>query len=76
MWNILADSTGKAMRQEQGLPPDHPVGSTRPYNVFLYSPADVQSRIKYIESNPIKERLPVQRHPFVLPYNGWPFHKR
>jgi hypothetical protein len=34
------------------------------------------SRIKYVEDNPPKEGLPRQTHPFVLPYDGWPYTEK
>ena len=36
--------------------------------VYLNSPADVHGRIRYVEENPTKARLPRQRWPFVRPY--------
>jgi REP element-mobilizing transposase RayT len=73
MWNALADGSRSSLRQLKGFPQNHPVWSTRPYKVFLYSPQDVRSRVHYIENNPLKERLEAQHYPFVLPYTGWPF---
>lgn len=35
----------------------HPVWSSRPYNVYMYTPGDVHTRIRYIKANPIGERL-------------------
>lgn len=36
---------------------------------FLFTPADVRSRIKYVEENPVKAGLPRQRWSFVVPYH-------
>jgi hypothetical protein len=44
--------------------------------VFLNTPAEVRSRIAYVERNPVKDGLPPQKWPFVVEYNNWPFHKR
>jgi REP element-mobilizing transposase RayT len=75
MWKVLASASCDSLQRMQGFPPNHPVWSSRPYKVFLYSPDDVRSRVRYIESNPIKERLPAQHFPFVLRYDGWPLKK-
>lgn len=72
MWRNFAQRSAERLRLLADVPPDHRIWSERPYKVFLYTPADVRSRIEYIESNPAKEGLPPQRWPFVLPYDGWP----
>ena len=59
-----------------GSLPDHPIWADRPYKKFLYTPEAVRRVIAYIERNPIKEGLGPQKWPFVVPYDGWPFHKR
>ncbi|HEX3600813.1 MAG TPA: transposase [Lacipirellulaceae bacterium] len=59
-------------RAEEG----HPVWTKGGWKVFLHSPAEVRSRVRYIENNPLKEGLPAQRWPFVTKYDNWPFHKR
>ncbi|QDU18450.1 hypothetical protein [Urbifossiella limnaea] len=41
---------------------------------FLEHPEDVRRTIGYIERNPLSLRLPVQRWPFVVPYDDWPLH--
>jgi hypothetical protein len=61
----------------QGLiPEDHLVWTKRGWKVFLNSPNEVWSRIRYIEKNPMREGLEAQRWPFVVEYDNWPFHKR
>ena len=35
---------------------------------FLFTPADVRGRVAYVEQNPVKAGLPVQRWTFVVPY--------
>jgi REP element-mobilizing transposase RayT len=59
-------------RAEEG----HPVWTRGGWKVFLRLPAEVRSRIRYVENNPVKDGLPVQRWPFVVVYDNWPFHKR
>jgi hypothetical protein len=44
------------------------------WKVFLDHPDEIRRTIRYIENNPLPLRLPVQRWPFVVPYNGWPLH--
>jgi REP element-mobilizing transposase RayT len=70
MWTDFATAS------RQALSANHPVSSARPYKVFMYTPDDVWARIRYVENNPTKERLPEQKFPFVTPYNNWPFHNR
>jgi REP-associated tyrosine transposase len=57
-------------------PEEHPVWTKNGWRVFLSTPAEVWSRIRYIENNPEKEGLSRQAWPFVVPYDNWPFHKR
>ncbi len=72
IWGRFADASRQVLRKFPDISEDHPVWANRPYAVFLHNPDEVRSRIKYITENPLKERLPVQSWPFVLPYNGWP----
>jgi REP element-mobilizing transposase RayT len=53
---------------------EHPVWGGPGWKVFLDHPEEIRRTIKYIEDNPIKMRQPYQKHPFVIPYNGWPLH--
>lgn len=55
--------------------PDHPTWARGGYKVFLDTPDDVRRTIRYIEQNPVKQRLAVQRWPFITPYDNWPHHK-
>ena len=58
------------------VPEEHPVWTKNGWKVFLNSPAAVRQRIQYVNNNPVKEGLSRQHWPFVVPYDGWPFHKR
>jgi REP element-mobilizing transposase RayT len=58
------------------VPEDHPVWTKRGWKVFLNTPGEVQSRIQYVESNPLKDGLAAQHWPFISKYDNWPFHKR
>lgn len=69
-------ATANALRKSSEVPDDHPIWADRPYKRFLYTPEDIRRVIAYIERNPIKEGLGPQKWPFVVPYDGWPFHKR
>ncbi len=55
--------------------PDHPTWTAGPgWTVFLDHPDEVSRTIAYVERNPLPLRLPVQRWPFVVPYDDWPLH--
>ena len=54
----------------------HPVWSTGGWKVFLDHPDDVHRTIHYIEQNPMKMNLPIQRYPWITSYDNWPFHCR
>jgi REP element-mobilizing transposase RayT len=78
MWHNIAESTRQRLRLRfaDQISAKHPVISARPYKVFLYSPEDVHGRIRYIETNPVKEGLPAQHWHFVHAYDNWPLHKQ
>ncbi len=40
------------------------------WKVFLNEPKDVHRAIRYVENNPMRDRLPPQRWRFVTPYDG------
>lgn len=56
--------------------PDHPVWTHGGYKVFLDSPDDVWRTIRYVNNNPVKQRMPLQQWGFVVPYDNWPEHKK
>jgi REP element-mobilizing transposase RayT len=70
----LQSSTRAAIVNSGGREPTHPVWTEGAWKVFLDHPDDVRRTIRYIENNPVKEGLPVQRWSFVKPYDGWPLH--
>jgi len=72
MWNKFAEATSAGLRLFATVTPNHPIWSTRPYKVFLYTPDDVRRVIKYIDENPLKDGLVEQTWPFIIPYDGWP----
>lgn len=76
MWDVFTAFAREALRPFPDVGPEHPVWSDRPYVVFAYDPPGIRGRIDYINRNPVKERLAPQQYPFVIPYNGWPYHNR
>ncbi len=76
MWHRFAEASRLRLREEASLAPEHPVWASRPYKVFLRTPHEVRTRVRYVELNPEKERLPRQQFDFVQAYNNWPFHKQ
>lgn len=52
-------------------PKPHPVWGGPGWKVFLNSQDEIVRIIEYIRQNPIKRGMPVQRWPFVVPYDGW-----
>jgi REP element-mobilizing transposase RayT len=75
MWSEIAAASRLVLCAFAEIGERHPVWSSRPYRVFLCTPADVRGRIAYVEGNPEKEGLPKQRYDFVQSYNNWPFHR-
>ena len=56
---------------EQRRDVGHPVWGGPGWKVFLYSVDDIRRVIRYVEENPIKIGLPLQRWDFVKQYDGW-----
>jgi len=52
----------------------HPVWGGGGWKVFLDHPDEVRRTIKYIQDNPLKMGMRVQKWAFVRDYDGWPFH--
>ena len=75
MWRVLAEASAQALGAFSDVPKGHPIWSSRPYKVFLYTPEDVRRVIAYIEHNSPREGLAPQRWGFVTPYDGWPHPK-
>jgi hypothetical protein len=54
---------------------DHPTWTAGlGWKVFLDHPDEIHRTIPYIEQNPVKIGLPIQRWPFIKAYDGWPLH--
>jgi REP element-mobilizing transposase RayT len=72
--NLIEGSREKLIRSGH-RDADHPVWTRgHGWKVFLDHPDDIRRTIEYIEKNPLPLRLPVQRWPFVVPYDNWPLH--
>lgn len=78
MWEQFAQRMRDRLRRRFPgvISAHHPVISARPYDVLLYTPDEVWSRVRYVEANPVKDGLPPQHWPFITPYDNWPMHKR
>jgi REP element-mobilizing transposase RayT len=73
--NLIRASREKLIARERRSS-DHPTWTGGDgWNVFLEHPNDVRRVIGYIERNPIKSGLPLQKWPFVKPYDNWPLHE-
>jgi hypothetical protein len=59
-----------------GLPSSHPIWTDGGWDRFLDSPSAIRGRVRYAADNPEKADLPRQAWPFVVAYDGWPFHKK
>ncbi len=53
----------------------HPAWTRGGYKVFLDSPDDIWRTIRYVEQNPVKQKMPIQHWDFITTYDNWPFHK-
>lgn len=77
MWQQFANRIRDRLRRRfaDSIAANHPVISARPFDVLLYTPQEVWTRIAYVENNPVKDAVPAQRWDFVTPYDNWPLHK-
>lgn len=79
MWINFADAIRTRLRHREAnglqLAADHPILSSRPYSVLLFTPRDVRRVIQYIERNPVRENKPPQQWTFITEYNNWPEHR-
>jgi REP element-mobilizing transposase RayT len=65
MWSAFAEESQRVLRPFSTIPQGHPIWSSRPYKVLLFSRAETVARVPYIEGNPRKHRLPDQHWEFV-----------
>lgn len=71
IWGAFANASREIIRGSGLVPTTHPVWSLNPYKVYLNTSDDIRGRIQYVFDNFAKERVPVQHHEFVQPYDGW-----
>ncbi|HWL92823.1 MAG TPA: hypothetical protein VNT79_04760 [Phycisphaerae bacterium] len=72
IWHQFADESCASLRDQRLIPNEHPLWSARPSKVFLHTPDDIYRIVRYINNNPMKEKLPAQTWNFVSDYTGWP----
>jgi len=68
MRNNFTQSAAQMLRNSPAFGADHPIWSKRPYKVYLKSPAEIRTRIGYVERNPQKEGLAPQHWNFITPF--------
>ena len=59
-----------------GLASSHPIWTRGGWVRFLDSPNAIRGRVRYVSDNPEQDGLRRQAWPFVVAYDGWPFHKQ
>jgi REP element-mobilizing transposase RayT len=69
--SIINQIKGRATRYMQIERP----WARKSWNVFLNSPTDIERAIRYVENNPVKERLPRQRWHFIKPFSAKQFSR-
>ena len=52
----------------------HPTWTRGGWKVFLDHPEEVRRTINYVENNPVKRRLTMQRWSWTTTYDDWPLH--
>lgn len=73
--NMIEKLQTLSRKRLEGLrPTGHPFWTRGGWKVFLDHPDEMRRTIRYIEQNPVKQRLPQQHWPFVSPYDNWPLH--
>jgi REP element-mobilizing transposase RayT len=76
MWENAAVAARDALWDAGLVTRGHPVWSNRPYFVFKTNVPMVRRCVKYVEENPEKHGLASQIYPWVVKYDGYPFHKK
>jgi REP element-mobilizing transposase RayT len=52
IWNAMTDATRARLRQFAEIDDAHPVWAARPYKVYLWTPQDVRTRVRYVSAIP------------------------
>lgn len=68
MLTKIAEVTHDVLHTLSLVPDGHRVWADRPYKVYLRTRDEIVGRIRYVEENPVKERLSAQRWTFVTPF--------
>jgi len=76
MVRAFAQASHRALVTERLVDPTHPVWSQDRNVRYKDTPQAVRAAIEYVHRNFVKHNLPPQDWSFVVPYDGWPFHKR
>lgn len=76
MLEEIKQQARRLLRARCLVPPEHPVFIADACDWYKSTPEQIRACVSYIEDNFRKHRIPFVRYPFVLPYDGWPFHKR
>ena len=76
MADFLCENSRQALSKRQLLPAYHPLWSSSPCVIYKDTPEAIRAAVDYVAGNPPKHGLPPQSWGFVVPYDGWPFHKR
>jgi len=76
MSRLFKDASRGRLIERALAPPEHPVFSADACDFYKSDPESVRRCVRYIEGNFRKHNLLMTRYGFVVPYDGWPFHKR
>lgn len=76
MIDELQRSSRIALPKISEIPIEHPIWCEGGWKVFLGTPDEIRTRVRYVERNPIKEGLPAQQWAFITQYDGWPYNRR
>jgi REP element-mobilizing transposase RayT len=68
--HFKARATQQLLAEQLWSEADGPVWAKNSWHVFLFTPADLQRAIRYVEENPLRDGKPHQRWPFVVPFEG------
>ncbi len=76
MVRAFLQASHRALVTQRLVDPTHPAWSQDRSVRFKDTPRAVQGAIEYVRGNFVKHRVRPQEWGFVVPYDGWPFHKR
>ena len=76
MVRAFMQASHRALVTQRLVDPTHPVWSQDRNVRYKDNPPTVRSAVEYVHRNVIKHNLHPQEWSFVVPYDGWPLHKR